>query len=88
MRRRLQRLPVLTFLQLAVAGHHDDAAATAAQALRERDAAALRDAHPQRARVRLDPGYADVGVAVETAEAAESQEALARHHAEREQRRV
>ena len=30
----------------------------------------------------------DVGVAVETAEAAESQEALARHHAEREQRRV
>ena len=31
MRGRLQRLPVLALLQLAVAGHHDDAAAAAEQ---------------------------------------------------------
>ena len=87
-RRGLQRLPVLALLQLAVAGHHDDAAAAAEQALRPRDPAALRDPHPERAGVRLDPGHAHVRVPVEAAEPAQLQEALVREHAERVERRV
>ena len=67
-RRRLERLPVLAFLQLAVARHHDDAAAAAEMALRPRDPARLGDPHPERAGVRLDPGDADVGVPVEPPE--------------------
>ena len=82
-RGRLQRLPVLSLLELAVAGHHDDAAAAAEVALRPRDAARLRDPHPERARVRLDPGDADVRVAVEAAEPPKAQEPLRRDHAER-----
>ena len=85
---RLQRLPVLALLQLAVAGHHDDAAAAAEQPLRPRDPAALRDAHPERAGVRLDPGHADVRVPVEAAEPAQLQQALVREHAERVERGV
>ena len=50
----LQRLPVLSFLQLAVAGHHDDAAAAAEEALCPGHPPALGDAHAERARVRLD----------------------------------
>ena len=87
-RGRLQRLPVLALLELAVAGHHDDAPVAAEPALRERDPAALRDAHPERARVRLDPGHADVRVPVEPAEAAQPEQALARDDAEREEHRV
>ena len=54
----------------------------------ERDPAALRDAHPERARAGLDPGHADVRVPVEPAEAAEPEQTLARDDAEREERRV
>ena len=53
-RRALQRLPVLPFLELAVAGHDDDAAAVPGEPLRERDPAPLGDPHAERARVRLD----------------------------------
>ena len=63
-----ERLEVLAFLELAVAEHHHDAALAAEEPLRPRHARALRDAHPERARVRLDPGDADVGMAVEAAE--------------------
>ena len=69
-------------------GHHDDEPLPAEPALRERDPAALGDAHPERARARLDPGHADVRVPVEPAEAAEAKQALARDDAEREERRV
>ena len=62
--------------------------AAAEPPLRERDPAALGDAHAERARARLDPGHADVGVAVEAAEAPQPQQALARHDAEGEQHRV
>ena len=88
MGRRLERLPVLALLELAVPGHHDDAAAAAEPTLRERDPAALRDAHPERPRVRLDPGDSDVRMPVEAVEAAEAKQALVRDHAEREERRV
>ncbi len=84
----LQRLPVLPLLQLAVPGHHHDAAAAAQVPLRPGDPARLRDPHPQRARVRLDPGHADVRVAVEAAEPPEPQEPLRRDHAQRVERRV
>ena len=84
----LQRLPVLPFLQLAVAGHHDHAAAAAEVPLRPRHAAPLRDPHPERARVRLDPRHADVGMAVEPAEPAQPQQTLGRDDAERMQHGV
>ncbi len=82
-RRRLQRLPVLPLLELAVARHHDDAAAAAEMPLRPGDPPRLGDAHAERARVRLDPGDADVGVAVEPSEPAEAQQALRRDGAQR-----
>ena len=50
-------LAVLPLLQLAVADHHDDAAAAAEVPLRPRDPAPLRDAHAERAGVRLDPRH-------------------------------
>ena len=82
-RRRLQRLPVLPLLELAVARHHDDTTSAAEMPLRPGDPPRLGDAHAERARVRLDPGDADVGVAVETAEPAQAQQPLGRDHAER-----
>ena len=85
---RLERLPVLALLELAVAGHHDHPSFAAEPPLRERDPAALGDAHPERARARLDPGNADVRVPVEPAEAAEPQQPLPRDDAERVERRV
>src|SRR6266566_703072 len=60
----LQRLEVLSFLQLSVARHYDDAPAATEQALCPCHAAALGDAHPQRAGVRLDPRHAEVGMTV------------------------
>ena len=56
--------------------------------LRPGDPAALRDAHPERAGVRLDPRHADVRVPVEPAEAPQPQQPLGRDHAERVQGRV
>ena len=87
-RGRLERLPVLALLQLPVAGHDDDPPAAAELPLRERDPASLGDAHPERARARLDPGHADVRVPVEPAEAPQPEQTLARDDAEREERRV
>ena len=62
---RLEPFPVLALLELAVAGHHDDAPASAQVPLRPCDPPRLRDAHPEGAGVGLDPGDAHVGVAVE-----------------------
>ena len=66
---RLQSLPVLAFLGLAVAGHH---ALPRPSWPSRRFASAiprpLAAAHPQRARARLDPGNADVRAPVQPAE--------------------
>ena len=53
----LERLPVLALLELPVTRHHHDAAAPAEVALCPGDPAALRDAHAERAGVRLDSGH-------------------------------
>ena len=87
-RGRLQRLPVLALLELPVPGHDDDPPATTEQALRERDPAPLRDAHPERSRARLDPGHADVRMPVEPAQATQPEQTLARDDTEREEHRV
>ena len=71
-RRGLQAFEVLALLELAVARDHDDASAAAEEGLRPGHAAALRDAHPERARVRLDAGGPDIRMAVEAAEAAQA----------------
>ena len=88
MGRGLQRLPVLTLLELAVAGHHDHAAVASGTSLRERDSAALGDAHAERARVRLDPRNAHVRMPVEPADAPQAKQALSRNHPEAVQRGV
>ena len=85
---RLQRLPVLALLQLPVAGHDDDPTVAAELALGERDSTPLRDAHPERAGARLDPGYADVRMPVEAAEAAQAEQPVLRHDTQREECRV
>ena len=77
--------PSLPLLELPVPRHHDDEPLAAEVALRERDAAALGDAHPERPRARLDPGHPDVRVPVEAVEAAEAKQALARDDAERKE---
>ena len=87
-RGRLERLPVLAFLELAVAGHDDDAPSATEVSLRPRDPTRLRDPHPERAGVRLDPRHAHVWVTVEAAEPAEPQQPLGRDHAERVERCV
>ncbi len=87
-RSSLQRLPVLALLELAVADHHHHPPAAAEMPFRPRDPTALRDPHPERARVRLDPRHADVRVAVEPAEPPQPQQLLGREHPQRVQRRV
>ena len=84
----LERLPVLSFLELPVARHHDDQPLPAEPTLRERDPTALGDAHAERAGARLDPRHSDVRVPVEPAQAAEAKQALARDDAEREERGI
>ena len=84
----LERLPVLALLELPVARHHDDPPLAPERALRQRDPASLRDAHPERARAGLDPRHADVRVTVEPPEATEPEETLARDDPEREERRI
>ena len=86
--RGLERLPVLTLLELAVAGHDDDDAAAAGAPFRERDPATLGDAHAERARVRLDPGNADIGMPVEPAEPPQLEQALLRDDPEAVEHRV
>ena len=73
----LQRLEVLALLQLAVADHHHDAAAPPQLPLGPGDAAALRDAHAQRAGVGLDARRAHVGMTVQPTGAPQPQELLA-----------
>ena len=85
---RLERLPVLPLLELAIPGHHHDAPCPAESPLRERNPPALGDAHAQGPRARLDPGHADIGVAVQAAEPPQPQQTLERHDAEGEQHRV
>ena len=51
-RRRLERLPELALLELAVAREHVDVAAPPGEPVGEHEAARLRDPHPERARVR------------------------------------
>ncbi len=60
---RLERLPDLPFLQLAVAGHHEHAAAAAGVAIGARHAVGLRDAHAERAGVGRDERRGHIGVA-------------------------
>ena len=84
----LKRLEVLPLLELAVSDHDDDAAAVPELPLRPGDAAALRDAHAERARVRLDPRYADVRVPVEAVQPPQLQELLGGQEAERVEHRV
>ena len=84
----LERFPVLALLELAVPDHHDDAASPSEPALRQGDAAALGDAHAERAGVGFDPGHADIGMPVEPAEPPQSQKPFARDDSEREERRV
>ena len=81
----LQRLPVLALLQLAVSRHHHDATSAPKHALRERDPSTLRDAHAERAGIRLDPRDAHIGMTVETAQAPEPEQAPLRDHAKREE---
>ena len=87
-RGRLERLPVLPLLELAVARHHHDTPAPAQMPLGPGDPASLGDAHPERPRVRLDSRHADVRMAVEPPEPPEAEEALGRDHAERVERGV
>src|SRR5439155_14311227 len=87
-RGRAECLPVLALLQLAVAGHDDHDAASPQMPLCPGDPAALRETHPERARVRLDSRHTDVGVTVEPAEPPEAQQAVRRDHAECVQRGV
>ena len=86
--RTLKRLEVLALLELAVSDHDDDAATRAELPLRPGDAAALRDPHAQRPRVRLDPGHANVRVPVEPVQPPEPQELLGGDDAERMEHRV
>ncbi len=86
--RCLERLPVLSLLQLTVTGHDDDHTLAPGVALAPGDPAALRDAHAERARVRLDPGDVNVRVAVEPAQPAQPREPLRRDDAETVERRV
>ena len=84
----LQRLPVLALLQLSVARHHDHPAAAAEVALRPSNPAGFRDPHPERSGVGLDPGHADVRVAVEAAQPPEPEEPLGRDDAQPVERGV
>ncbi len=68
---RLQRFPDLAFLQLAVAGHHDNAAAAAGIAVGAGHAVGLGNAHAERAGVGGDERRADVGVPRQAVEAAQ-----------------
>jgi hypothetical protein len=68
-RRRLERLPELPLLELAVAGEDEDPAGAPERAVGEREPPCLRDAHPERAGARHDLGRRrDVRVAREAVE--------------------
>ena len=84
----LEGFPVLSLLQLPVAGHHDHDAPAAGEALGQRDPAALGDAHAERPRVRLDTRHADIRMAVEAAEPSQPDEPLGGENAEPVERGV
>ncbi len=85
---RLEGFPVLSLLELPVAGHHDHDAPAAGKALGQRDPAALGDAHAERPRVRLDTRHADIRMPVEPAEASQPDEPLGGENAEPVERGV
>ena len=86
--RALDRLPVLTLLELAVPRHDHDPPREPEAPFDPRDPAALGDPHPQRARVSLDARDAHVRVSVEPAEPSQREELLARDHTEGEEHGV
>ena len=73
---RAERFPELAFLQLAVAGEHEDAALDAGQTIGQHDALGLRDAHAQRAGVGLDVRRLDVRVSGQPVQTAELMQLL------------
>ena len=88
-RGRLERLPELALLELAVAGEHVDAPRAAEHAVGEHEAARLRDAHPERAGARHHLGRrGDVGMAGQAVEAAQLVDQVEVEPAERGQHRV
>ena len=82
---RLQRLPVLSLLELSVARQHHDATTAAEVPLRPRDPATFRDSHSERPRVRLDSWRAHIRVPVEAPEPPQREKLLAGDHPERMQ---
>jgi hypothetical protein len=85
---RLKRLPDLTFLQLAVAGHHHHSAAHAVVPVGARHAVCLREAHAERAGVGRDGGRPDVRMSRQPAEAAQTMEQIEIEPAERDEQRI
>ncbi len=85
---RLQRFPDLAFLQLAVAGHHDDAAGAAGVAVGAGHAVGLRDAHAERAGVGGDKRRADVGMPRQAVEAAQLRQQVEAEFLHRDQQRI
>jgi hypothetical protein len=84
----LQRFPDLPFLQLPVARHDDDAAATTGEAARTRHAVSLGDSHPQRAGVGGDERRLDVRMAGQAAQPAETMQQVEIEFAERDQQGI
>ena len=88
-RRRLQRLPELPLLQLAVPGQDEDPPLTAEHPVGEHESARLRDAHPERAGARDDLRCdRDVGVPGQPAEASQLVDALEVDLSERGEHRI
>ena len=83
-----ERLPELPFLQLAVAGQHEDAARRAGQAVGQRHPLGLRDAHAERAGVGLDVRRLDVRMSRQPVQTAKLVELVGRQQAEPDQHRV
>ena len=86
--RRAQRLPELPFLQLAVAGEHEDAARPAGQPVGQRHALGLGDAHAERAGVGLDVRRLDVRVARQAVQPPQLVERVGGQQAEADEHRV
>jgi hypothetical protein len=88
-RGRLERLPELALLELAVAGEDVDVTAAAECAVGEGEPAGLGDAHPERAGAGHDLGRrSDVGVAGQAVQAAQLMDQLEVEPPERGQHRV
>ena len=68
-RGRSERLPELSFLELAVAGQHEDASWRTLQAIGQRHSLGFGDSHAKRARVCLDEWRLDVRVSRQSVQA-------------------